>query len=327
MHVTTFSVVIETENLAMGGVADLERCLDSLDKQTLDIRKANEVWIMVGGHLDPADAELIRTQYPWTTIHQANGELSYLGAKKMGAAISSGEIVLFADSDVAYDPRWLALILDERSKHPQKDIVTSDSRVAIDSSYGFVMASVWIMHIKRLGGPPAESRGFPLNNVSVDRTTMIAVEHDEGLPLYRGFLGFWQKRLRARGVRFYRIPRVMGLHLPPQGLAEWFYRMLIFGADYVAAANYQQAADGTVTARPSVVRRAVAAMKWAGYRWVMAVVHSSRLIAEDWTRMRYVPLGLPIALFSLILITAGSVITVFNSRFLYDRVVAFENSD
>jgi glycosyltransferase involved in cell wall biosynthesis len=327
MHVTTFSVVIETENLAMGGVADLERCLDSLDKQTLDIRKANEVWIMVGGHLDPADAEHIRKKYPWTTIHQSNSELSYVGAKKLGAEISTGSVVFFADSDLAYDPRWLELIMTERANHSPKDVVCSDSRLKLESSYEFAMQAVWMVSVKRSGGPVKEVDGFHMNNFSIDRQTMIESHYDEGLPLYRGSFGYWRKRMRLHGIKFHRVPKTMGYHLSPQGVREWFYRMLIFGGDYVATANFRQQSDGNLVQRDNPLRRVWFAAKWIAYRWVTALGRTVRMLGEDWKQIRFVPIAIPIALVSLVLITAGSVITIFHSRFIFDRVVAFENSD
>jgi glycosyltransferase involved in cell wall biosynthesis len=311
----------------MGGVADLERCLDSLDKQTLDIRKANEVWIMVGGHLEPADAELIRTKYPWTKFYQAETDATYLSVKKLGAEIATGEVVLFADSDVAYHPEWVEALMTERAKHAPIDVVASDSRVEVKSSYDLAMTAAWMIRTRKLGGPVVDSKSFPLNNFSIDRKTMAASKYDDGLPLFRGLLGFWQQGLKARGVKFHRIPRVMGFHLTPNGVWEWFHRMLIFGADYVATADFRVMGNGTVVHEPSFLRRAWHAVKWIGYRWAMSVFQPARAVKEDWSRLRFVPLAIPITLASLILVTAGSVITVFNSRFLYDRVVAFENSD
>ncbi len=326
MGAPSFSVVVETENLALGGSSDLERCLNSLERQTVDIGSANEVLLMVGGHLDPADAVAIGQRYPWIKIQVAGEELSYLAAKREGARLSTGAYVFCADSDMEYIPNWIELLLNEVSKHPSGTIICSDTRVPLDSAYGVALQVVWMLPVLRSGGPVQPVKAFRLNNFVVDRETMASSQFGEGLPLYRGSFGFWRKRMRRGGIRFYRVRQVTGLHLAPKGAAEWFHRMLIFGGDYVATANFRLCADGRFEQRSDFLRRLWFAAKWISYRWVMSVVQSVWLLTEQPRLIRFVPLGIPIGVASLVVISAGSLITVFHSRFVYDRMVAFENS-
>jgi glycosyltransferase involved in cell wall biosynthesis len=321
----SFSVVVETENLAMGGVADLVRCLDSFEAQTVDIRKANEVWLMVGGHLEPSEAAKIARRYPWTRVHNSNADISYHTAKNLGARISTGEIVLFADSDVAYDRRWLELLLREIAANSGREIVaSSDTRAPMDSSYGFAMHLVWMLPIRRLGGAVVEGPKFLLNNFAIRRDTILAVPIEDVLPLYRNRGVFWLHRLRIRGVSFHRVPEVLALHLAPQGLMEWWYRMLISGSDAVATADYRQHPDGSVEHVPSLLRRGWVALKWLTLRVRVSFSRAHTLLTEDPRRVRCLPLGIPIALASLFVQGLGCAIGIINGRFMFDRITAYE---
>lgn len=249
-----FSLVIETENLAAGGLDDLQRCLDSLAHQELPVARAEEVLVLIGGHLDPSSAAQLQVTYPWLSFHQANGNLSYLEAKKLGGSLATGEVVVFADSDVAYRRDWLARLMAEFERRPDAAVICSDTRVATDSAYGVATQSTWMLATR----PSQERVGavsqFNLNNFAIRRDLMLASYFDD-LPLYRGSIRFWRQRFLLEGRRFYRIPEVMAWHLPPRSYAEWWRRMFVFGADTVAATDYKQLEDGAVIHRPSTARR------------------------------------------------------------------------
>jgi glycosyltransferase involved in cell wall biosynthesis len=322
----SFSIVVETENLALAGVESLDRCLGALEKQTADIRSANEVWLMVGTRLDPADGERILTRYPWARICLANEALSYVGAKRKGAELSTGDMVFFADADVAYAEDWISGILAVRDTFSEPCLVCSDTRVSIQSGYGFGLQISWMLPVLDQGGEIAEVRNFRLNNFAIDRHLMADATYDEGLPLFRGQFSYWRRRLRNNGVHFFRRPKVTAFHGIPEDFYEWFLRMMIFGADYVATANYRQLPDASVVERVNMARRAWFALKWIGWRWLMSVVQCVRLVREQPKLARHLPLGIPVAIASLLLVTAGSLVAIFDTRFAYDRIVALENA-
>jgi hypothetical protein len=322
----SFSIVVETENLALAGVESLDRCLGALEKQSVGIHHANEVWLMVGTRLDPADGERILARYPWARLCLVNEELSYVGAKRKGAEISTGDIVFFADADVAYSEDWIASILAVRAGRGGACLVCSDTRVPIASGYGFGLQISWMLPVLEQGGEVAEVRNFRLNNFGIDRQLMVDAVYDEGLPLFRGQFSSWRRRMQKNGVRFFRIPKVTAFHLIPDEFYEWFLRMMIFGADYVATANYRQLPDATVVERANMARRAWFALRWIGWRWAQAAIQCVRLVREQPTLARYLPLGIPVAIASLLVVTAGSIVAIFNTRFAYDRIVALENA-
>jgi hypothetical protein len=322
----SFSIVVETENLALAGVESLDRCLGALEKQSVGIENANEVLLMVGTRLDPADGDRLVARYPWARVCLVNEAMSYVGAKRRGAQLATGDIVFFADADVAYSEDWIAGILAERARRGEPCLVCSDTRVPIENGYGFGLQISWMLPVLAQGGEVTEVRNFRLNNFGIDRQLMVDAAYDEGLPLFRGQFSYWRRRMQKNGVRFYRRPKVTAYHLIPDDFYEWFLRMMIFGADYVATANYRQLPDATVITRPSLPRRAWFAFKWIGWRWLMAAVQCVRLLREQPQLARHLPLGLPVALASLLVITLGSLVAIINTRYAYDKIVALEEA-
>ena len=324
----TFSIIVETENLGMAGLADLRNCLDCLANGDFDVNKANEVFVVVGGRLSDESSETIRKNYPWVTIHRAGNELSYTQAKRHGAEICSGDIVVYADSDMSYKPTWLRKMLEPFSVKPDAGVVCSDTRIDVTSAYRLGLQIAWIIPVRPFerGVKPASS--FMLNNFAIRRDLMLDVPFDEDVLLYRGRLGYWKKRLAASGVTIYRVPEVLGFHLPPQGFKEWWYRMLIYGADFVSSGDYRIVRTGSavrVVKDPSFVRRLGNACKWMAWRIFEAVQRLWRLVAERPAILWYVPGGLVVALASLAVVGLGALTAVFAPNLIYDRINSFED--
>ena len=324
-RVNSFSVVIETENLAIAGVESLDRCLGSLEQQTFDIRKANEVWLMVGTHLDPKDAEQVVARYPWVRPHVANAELSYFSSKRLGAQLSTGDVIVFADSDVAYEPEWLATLFRVRDHVGPGHVVASGTRLLIRNPYDFAVQTTWMMPILGRNDTIRAVKSFHLNNFSIDRQAMVDTPFDDDLPLYRGALGFWKRRLRNNGISFIMVPGVIARHLAPPAGWEWFLRMLVFGSDYVAKSEYLQRPDGALVARHGLAYRLIAAPRWMLLRLWSTFAQTIDLLRYERGSWRYVLLGLPIALASLFVVWVGAIIAIVKPRYAYDRLAALED--
>jgi hypothetical protein len=69
MEKTTYSIIIETENLGMAEVEDLKKSLDSIKDQDIEKGKIKEVILIVGTHLPKDIQKEILSEYPWVTLH------------------------------------------------------------------------------------------------------------------------------------------------------------------------------------------------------------------------------------------------------------------
>src|SRR5262249_44710872 len=87
-RVTTppFSIVIETDNLALATLGDLRACLDSLAAQRPTLDTAAGVFLVDAGQVPEAVASTLGRDYPWLTLASARPETLYVGLKEAGAA-------------------------------------------------------------------------------------------------------------------------------------------------------------------------------------------------------------------------------------------------
>ncbi|OGM11535.1 hypothetical protein A2W13_03050 [Candidatus Woesebacteria bacterium RBG_16_36_11] len=105
----TISVIIPAYNEE----GFLPRCLDSLMKQDLD-RKLFEIIVVDNASTDKTPD--VAKKYPVKLIHEA--KLGVTIARQRGVDSSQGKIIVSADADSIYPPRWLSRINEDFKKHP-----------------------------------------------------------------------------------------------------------------------------------------------------------------------------------------------------------------
>lgn len=320
--VPSFSVVLETENLGMAGIEDLRSSLDSLAKQTLKIQSAKDFIIVVGTHVPPAVQAMLKQNYPWVTLYHAQGEISYTKAKYLGAQQSHGDIVVFADSDVRYPVDWLASLLNVFQTHQGVAVATSDTRVKINSGYTLALNLTWMIDVRAKKNNSHKIYSFNLNNFAIRREAFLTHPFPK-LDLYRGHIAFWRQILRSDGLTFYRVPTLQCFHAPPSTLIDYLYRMIIYGADFVASGDYLQRGK-TVHFSPSIVRRLCNAILWIPMKIKQFILHTYRLISEDPRILIHFPLACLISFFSFLLTCFGAVTAIFFPKYWYRQITTYE---
>lgn len=319
----TFSVVIESENLGMADLDELEASLESLQRQG-PLTRANEVLLVAGGHLSRAQVEDLQRRYPWLTVHRSERPLEYTEAKVRGAELVTGEIVVFADCDMRYEPTWLAGLLDVLDTIPEADVAAGDTRVETISSYTMALNLMWMVRILEPLSRPMEVRDFSLNNFAMRRDLFVAVPFPDELPVYRGKVPVWRDRLLRRGSRIFRAPGGRGHHMPPSGVRDWAYRMLIFGHDPVAASDFTFEDDGRIVERRSIARRLYTLTQWSRWLARQVVTRGRALVREDPRNARWLALGLPLCAANIALVLAGGLVTCFDRDVLLTKIRARE---
>jgi len=94
--------------------AHLEDCLSSLEEGTSKL--AAEV-ILVDNHSQDGSPELVRTSFPWVKLIQNMENLGYARANNIGIKASSGEFILFLNTDTVVPPEALpALVAELRAR-------------------------------------------------------------------------------------------------------------------------------------------------------------------------------------------------------------------
>ncbi len=321
----SFSIVVETENLGMAGIADLEQTLDSLKEQTYPITQAKEVLLIAGGHVSPETITLLHTKYPWAAVCVESGDLEYTGAKMRGAERATGNIVVFADSDVVYDKTWLENMLYTFMWAPGASIVAGETRIRVVSIYTMAIQLIWMSNITSNNAYPRFARNFYLNNFAIKKDVMLSVPFFTKLPLYRSSIAEWIRLLKCRGYSIVQAPHAKGYHAPPGNFWDWWYRMLIFGADEIVKADFYFSPDGTVVEKYSLARRFFNLGFFVAFKVYKFFLRSYYIVRERWTSIGRLVLSLPIVLVSSFVIFVGALITLCNRDYLFTKITAREH--
>ena len=140
----SFSLVLETENLANAALDGLTQALVSLVQQDLPLTAANEVLMIDSGNTPSQLLEQLCDRYPWLTVHPAPSTTGYYTAKMLGAALATGQIVVYCDSDCTYEPGWLRSLLQPFSDNSDIQIVAGETTTRGVGFYGTAMALTYI---------------------------------------------------------------------------------------------------------------------------------------------------------------------------------------
>lgn len=312
VRLPSFSIILETENLANADIKGLFKSLVSLVHQDLPPTRANEVLLIDTGDTPKQLLKQIHELYPWVTVVTAPGKMGYYEAKMLGAEMATGEAVVYTDSDCIYEPTWLQRILSSFIQGDNIQVVSGETATLNKGIYGTAMALTYIF-------PPFSSQKalipteqYYLNNVAFRREFLLKYPIPVDLPLYRGNCVIHAHKLRDTGCTIWRQPLARATHAPPNGFSHFFWRFLLIGYDY-----YWQLQYLGKDAKPEQVYKTQGKLEILGDR-------ISKIFAGQPQRLLHLPLAIPIALFSLFCIFVGYLITKAKPNFLlkqYQRIL------
>jgi glycosyltransferase involved in cell wall biosynthesis len=309
----SFSLILETENLAnadLQGLLDSLRCLDTQDPSP---RSANEVWLIDSGDTPTALLDQLRAQYDWLQVYDAPPGTSYYAAKMLGAKLATGEIVVYYDSDCLYEPQWLRTMLASFGDGEAIQIVAGETRTRGVGPYGTAMALAYIFPPYSGETQLAPATGYYLNNVAFRREWLLAHPIPTNLPLYRGNCALHGNALRQAGFTIWRQPLARATHAPPNGLSHFFWRFLLIGHDYYWQRRLGDGKPGKEQADPV-----------GGSKLAIGRDRIAKMIAADRRHAFFLPLALPIIIASSLLIAIGYHITQRRPHYLlttYNRLL------
>ncbi len=247
----SFSIIIETENLASADLPGLFRSLDALQGQTLSPLLANEVLMVETGDVPEDVLVTIGDRYPWVKTQRIDAGLEYYQAKMQGIALTSGEVVVLCDSDCVYNEGWLAAMLQPYAREDVQ-LLAGETSLAVDGAYGLAMALVYIFPRYTGGDSLAATGGYFCNNVSFRRSLIDQFPIPGTLPMYRGNCVVHAHQLAANQRQIWQQPEARALHAPPNGLAHFASRFLMLGYDGLCVSRF--AADPTELGRDAPMR-------------------------------------------------------------------------
>ncbi len=314
----SFSIVLETENLVNADFQGLVRSLECLAAQDPSPSLANEVVLIDSGDTPTTVLNQLCEQYPWLKVHAAPAGIGYYESKMIGAAIATGEIVVYYDSDCLYNSHWLRSILTPFAERRDVHIVAGETTTRGVGVYQTAMALTYIFPQYSGRSQPTPIQQYFLNNVAFRRSLLLKYPIPTHLPLYRGNCVIHAHQLMAIGETIWQQPLARALHAPPSGLHHFFWRFLLIGHDY-----YWQ--KKLLPGRASREATAETTMSGIGGKLSVFVDRVSKMMQHDRRHALYLPFAFPIALLSALLIYVGYLITAWKPHYLlktYSKILS-----
>jgi glycosyltransferase involved in cell wall biosynthesis len=310
----SFSIVLETENLVNADLAGLSKSLASLANQDLSPALANEVWLIESGDTPLELLHRLCRQYSWIKVHQAPLDTGYYKAKMLGAELSTGEIVIYFDSDCIYESHWLRSLLATLT-NPDIQVVAGETMTRGIGIYGTAMAMAYIF-------PPfsgetvlSQTDQYFLNNVAFRRDFLLEHPIPVELPLYRGNCAIHARNLLTSGYPIWKQPCAKATHAPPSSLSHFFWRFLLIGHDYYWQNRLTSVASSSLLQQQPPVQTG---KSLSGTRKKLSIFAEriGKMLAQNPRHLLYLPLALPVALSSTLLVIVGYFTTAVQPNFL-----------
>ncbi len=234
------SIVIEWENARL---AEAERSLQmlaslavQLDELTHDSSLKAEIVLLFNPEAvdEPAIEAIInhvrpRSQWPARFRLLPSGELRYYEQKNHGVKNTSGDIIVFLDSDVVPEPGWLEKILAVFQK-PEVGVVCGSTYVECTSFYAKALALFWFFPLRTQNDELEHVSMFFANNVAF-RRDVICDNLFPDLETFRGQSRLLGKILQSKGIPIIRHNGARVSHPPPNGLRHFVNRAMCEGHD------------------------------------------------------------------------------------------------
>jgi glycosyltransferase involved in cell wall biosynthesis len=231
----------------------------------------------------------------------------------LGAALATGDVVVYCDSDCVYEPGWLRSLLDPFTRDAAIQVVAGETATGGNGPYGTAMALTYIF--PRYSGETeiAPVKQYFLNNVAFRRSFLLQHPIPANLPLYRGNCVIHAAEIQQKGYEIWRQPIARARHAPPNGFHHFFWRFLLIGHDY-----YWQK---VLLPKDKIERSDATPDK----NQMLAIFGSrvDRMIRENPRHLLYFPLALPIVLASALLIYIGYTITAIAPKYLREKYEKF----
>jgi glycosyltransferase involved in cell wall biosynthesis len=316
----SFSLILETENLETADIQGLQRSIASLAQQA-SIAQANEVLLIDSGNTPPNLLTKLQEIYPWLTVKTAPPDTEYYASKMLGLEWTTGDIVVYYDSDCVYDRNWLSILLSSFD-NPEIQVVGGETTTDGVGFYGTAMALCYIFPQYSGLTDLMPAKQYFLNNVAFRRSLLETIPIPTGLPLYRGNCVLHAQQLQAAGHTIWRQPQARSLHAPPNGFQHYWQRFLLIGHDWYWQ---KRLTDGSLANRPPAPNSGGAGDSddptiSNQSKLAIGFDRISKMIQRDRRHAFYLPFCLPIVMFSVLLIAIGYQITVRHPHYLRDRL-------
>lgn len=235
------SVVVEWETALEGKATRGAACLGSLRAQLAELGLCETVVCFDPHEADEASVRAaIGPDWPGElTVAAVPAGLDYYGKKNHGFTLTSGEVVVFLDSDLVPEPGWLRALAGSLADF-RVSCVLGRTHLETSTAYERAVALFWIFDERDESAELRRTRRFVSNNFAVRRALFAHLRFPER-PTFRGQCSEFGAMLEARRVPMHEQPAARAAHPPPEGARRFVARAVHAGSDQA----YYDALRGT----------------------------------------------------------------------------------
>lgn len=234
----TASVVVEWETVLEGKRERGVACLRSIHRQLCESDAPIELVVCFDESetsetsVREAMAEAARNRaWPGQVIvASAPRHLDYYQKKNYGFTLTSGEVVVFIDSDLETEPDWLHRLLAPFDDF-RKSVVVGRTYLETRTLYERAVAMFWIFDARDERPEMAVTGRLVSNNIAFRRSVFSRFPFPDR-PSFRGQCSELGSILDAHAIAMYEEPAARACHPAPDGVRRFFSRALHAGADH-----------------------------------------------------------------------------------------------
>lgn len=319
------SVVIEWYNVTHAELDRATRMLAALTSQAVSLHSgdANAPTVLSGplelviafdsDKLDAAQVrrvidDVIRPSESLTLRYLPVSDANYCKLKNAGAAIATGEIIIFLDSDLNPEPEWLAAFLSAFA-NPNVSVAVGNTYVDFsgDDVYSKSLALTWMFPMRDPDGGLSLSKSFYANNAAFRRETFLSRQFPDVPGLTHVPAKLLVERLEREGVAIWSIGHARASHPVPNGVVHFVERA-------VSAGRARAFAERSVTVALIV--------RWVRYDIRCVYVGFKNIVFKGFKvglRWREIPAAMAITGMYFALLLSGSLLSVIAPRTMRDR--------
>ena len=228
---TPVTIVVEWDNARLSEADRSIRLLEQLDLQVRALGRPAEIIVCYDGtELDRvALAELVRRHLavPWR-LEASRGE--YYALKNYAASLSTGDPIVFVDSDVVPESGWLVHLLS-CFDDPDVEVACGSTYIDPATLLGKAFALFWFYPLRPRRGERARTMRFYANNVAFRRRTFERFPFPLAGQASRGSCLALATQLADAGIPIWSNSAARMSHPPPNGLHHFIVRALAQGRD------------------------------------------------------------------------------------------------
>jgi hypothetical protein len=233
------SIVAEWETVLAAGRERGVQCLASINRQLWALTDGSGARSEIIVCLDASEVSESSVGDALEEAHEGRGwpvqpviaaaPRDYYQKKNYGFALSTGDVVVFVDSDLIPEADWLSNLLAAFADF-RKSVVVGRTHMETRTIYERGVALFWIFDTRDPSSAVRPTRRLVSNNIAFRRPVLAHFPFPDR-PTFRGQCSELASMLAARGIPLHEHPAARASHPPPQGPRQFLMRAFRAGSD------------------------------------------------------------------------------------------------